>query len=92
MLSDLLNTLTGNLGMGFEEIVLLITFLGSLLFLARDFRIGLIVLLVLFAAEYIVFSLTGWKNFTALIATVITLVAITLTIYISHSKKRGMVV
>jgi len=87
LLADLIATLTGNLGIGFEELVLLITFLGSLLFLARDMRIGLIVMLILFASEYIVFSLTGWQTFTALMATVLTLVAITLTIYISHTKQ-----
>lgn len=90
--ADILNLMAGNLGVSLEAAVLLVTFLGSLLFMARDLRIGLVILLVLFSSEFIVFYITGLSTLMALTATLVTLVCLALAIYISFNKNSMAVI
>lgn len=86
MLEDLINLLAGNLGIGFENLILVLTILGSLIFFAKDMRIGAIILLMLLSAEFIVFVQLGMETFAALMGVLTSIVILTLSLYITHSK------
>lgn len=86
MLEDLINLLTGNLGIGFENLVLLITILGSVMFFAKDFRLGSVILLVFFGCEFVYFSLAGWDTLGALIAVLTSITLLTLSLFATSSK------
>lgn len=84
--SDILTLFATNLGTSIEALVILITFLGSLLFMANDVRIGLIIMLLAFACEFVIFYTFGMDTLMALTATLITLIALTLSIYLSYNR------
>jgi len=89
---SLLTMLANNLGASMEAIVIIITFLGSLLFMANDVRLGLVILLIFFASEFVVFYSFGMETLMILTATLITLVALTLSIYLSFNKSATAVI
>jgi len=89
---DALNFLAENLGMGLTDIIIILTLLGCAIFAAKELRLGLIIAFVLIGGEYVVFYLTGLPSFKALITTVMLVVALTLSLYIPHSKKYGGIV
>lgn len=86
MIEDIINLITGNLGIAFTDLVLLLTVLGSLIFFAKDLRIGAVILFILFVSEYILFVEMGLESFKVLMALFCSLVVLTLSIYITHSK------
>ena len=91
MIEDLIDLLVGNLGITFENLVLVITILGSLLFFAKDFRIGIIILFLFFAGEFMIFSLLEMETFAALMGVLVSLVVLTLSLWVSHSKAGAIV-
>lgn len=89
MMEGIIALFEANLGAGLENIVLFVTALGSLIFMARDFRLGLIILWILFASEYIVFYQLGMETFFALTAFLSTFAVLSLSLYIIPKKTGG---
>lgn len=87
--ADVLDFMAGNLGMSLPDIILLITILGLIVLAAKEIRIALLVGMFLTAGEYVVFSVIGYDAFKALVATMVMLVLLVLSLYISHGKKFG---
>jgi hypothetical protein len=86
LIEDLLDLLVGNLGIVYEDLVLLLTILGSIIFFAKDLRLGALILFIFLVSEYLIFSLLGMETFKALIAVLVAVVLLTLSLYITHSK------
>lgn len=72
---------------GIEDILLLLTVLGAMLFMATNLRLGLIILFLLSAVEFVLFAMFGYETIKALYAVLVTLVAMALSIYFSAGKK-----
>jgi len=92
MMEDLLALFEANLGATIENIVLLLTTLGSMLFLAKDLRLGIIILFIFFAMEFVIFSTLGMETFFTLMAFLSTFVVMSLTLYVSRYKTGGAIV
>lgn len=86
MMEDLINTLVGNLGINFDQLIVMLTVLGSIIFFAKDLRIGAIILLIMLVSEFIIFYELGIETFTALMAVLVSVVILALSLYITHSK------
>src|SRR3990172_7240849 len=72
---------TGNL-----IVDLLLNFLGGIVLFAKDYKIGLISLLLLFSSEFILFALLGWDTTKAIIAVFLALIVLALSLYTSRNK------
>lgn len=83
----LTNTLTNNLGIGLQEIILIILILAAFLFFATNFKIGLIVLLTFTGISFITFVSIGYDATISLYAFLITIVLMALSIYTSRNQK-----
>lgn len=70
-----------------EDIILFLTVMGTLLFMATDLRIGLIIMFLLSAVEFVLFAIFGMETTKAMYALLITLVIMALSFYIGASKK-----
>ncbi len=90
-MEDLIQLLVGNLGIAVEDLILLITILGSTIFAAKDLRIGIIILLILVTSEYMIFVSLEMESFKALMAMLTAIVILTLSLYITHSKSGGII-
>jgi hypothetical protein len=86
MMEDLIDLIVDNLGIGFENLVLVLTILGSLILFAKDLRLGATVMFMFFAIEFIIFYNTGLETLGVLIALLVSLVVLTLSLYLTHSK------
>lgn len=86
MIEDIFDLIAGNLGLSFENLILVLTILGSLIFFAKDLRLGAIVLFMLLASEFIIFYELGMESFTVLMAFMCNIVILTLSLYITHNK------
>lgn len=86
MMEDVIDLIVGNLGVSLEYLILLMTVLGCIIFMTKDFRLGLIIMFVMFMAEYMMFYLLGLNTFAALIAIFVNIVVLALSIYVTHSK------
>lgn len=83
-LAELLTTITGNLGITLEPLILLLLFFMGVIFMARSIRIGLIITLVLFSIAFVVFELVGFNSTIALIATMLILVILAISLYLNQ--------
>ena len=91
MMEDLINTITTNLGIAYTDLILLLTILSSLIFFAKSFRIGALVLFVLCAGEFVAFYLAGLETFKALIATLVALVLLSMSLFLSQAHRQVIV-
>ena len=82
----LTDTLTNNLGIGLQEIVLVILILGAFLFFATNFKIGLIIMLIFTGISFVLFESLGYDATISLYAFLITIVLMSLSIYTSRSQ------
>ena len=61
--TGIIDILIGNIGVSFEWTVFLIFLIGSLIFFAKDFKLGLMLLMVTMGAIFVWFYETG-NNYT----------------------------
>lgn len=89
MMEGILALFETNLGFTLENIILLCTALGSMIFMAKDFRTGIIILFIIFGSEFMMFYSTGMDSFFALIAFLLTFALLALSLYITPAKGYG---
>lgn len=54
--------LATNLGFGLPDLILVLTALGCIILFAKDLKIGLVSMFMLFAIEFILFTNLGWDT------------------------------
>jgi len=91
MMEDVINTITTNLGIAYTDLILLLTMLSSLIFFAKSFRIGALVLFVLTASEFVAFYLAGLETFKVLVAALVALVLLSMSLFLSHAHRQVIV-
>jgi len=83
--ATVINYIASNLGFALlEDLILVITFFSCIVLFARDFKIGLLILFMLFSTEFIMFSLLGMQVAHVLILMVISLIALTLSLFLTR--------
>lgn len=93
---DVFTTVANNVGMGFEYIALLLVVIGCLIFMARSFKLGLIMLFIFSSGLFMWFYQDGslkWQY--PLIIFFMSLIILSLTLYsefkASKSPYGGMI-
>lgn len=87
-----IETITQNLGIAYEDLVLLMTLLGSLIIFAKDFRIGFIFISTVTAGLTIIFYELGMSYVKSLIVMLTSFVLMSLSLYISYAKESRWIV
>jgi len=54
--------LATNLGFALPDLIIVLTALGAIILFAKDLKIGLISLFMLFAIEFVIYSNLGWDT------------------------------
>lgn len=86
-----LELITGNLGIGFPDIILLVVILGGLVFYAKDFRLGLIIHFIFSGLIFMWCYGMSWNYAPSLIFMLVCLVGLTLTLFASAGAgKQGV--
>jgi len=77
--------MVSNLGFSLlEDLILLITFFACFVLLARDFKIGLLILFMIYSVEFIMFVLLGMQTAHVLVLMVICLIALSLSLFLTR--------
>lgn len=85
----ILDDLLVNMGISLETYILLIIILGSLIFMAVDFRLGIIMMFIL-SSSFLLILQTFNRNITYYIYTIIiSFILLTLSLIISNKKSGG---
>lgn len=87
-----LDLITQNLGMGFEDLLLFGTILSAVVLGIKDVRIALVGATILLAGEFIIFYENGMNYFKPLIMFFIALVMLAVSLLIGYSKSQRWVV
>lgn len=75
-----------NLGVTLDQFIMLITFMASLIFMAKDLRLGIMLLFFLNTIEVILFYAAGWDITLISIATLISLVLMAFSLFVSFQN------
>lgn len=87
-----LNTIEDNVGIQFEDIILMIVFLAGLIVFALDFKTGIAIEFLTFGITFVLFYFNGDEYMKALIGMFIWLIILALTLLpISKYEKQGVV-
>lgn len=87
---ELINFLPNNVGFGLTDLILLLTVFGGIILFAKDFKIGLISLVLLLSLEFMIFSILGMETFKTIILMFVALVLLALSLYTSNIKTGGI--
>lgn len=88
-----LSMLITNVGMSFENIVLLIIIVGGMIFYAKDFKLGLVIQFLGSGVLFLWFQSAGYNYTPSLITFFITLVLMCFSIYAAaKNESRGAIV
>jgi len=87
-----LDLLLANMGITLEQYLLLATALGSLMFMAKDLRLGCLILFFMVGIEFLVLYASGRNYHYHLLVLLLCVVLLTVNLLISYSKKTNMVV
>ena len=88
--ANIIDTTIANVGMSGEWIALIITILGALIFFAKDFKLGMIVLLTTSAGLFIWFYEQQWNYVLPLVIFFMSLVIMALSLYaVNKSSATG---
>lgn len=88
-MAEVLTLLIGNLGITLPQLVLLITALGSLIFMALDLRLGLMMLFFMFGIETVAFwaaAVASYDLYLAISALLASFVLMALSLLMSKPK------
>lgn len=89
---DVVVSLFAPLGVSVDMFILIITILGSVIIMAKDFRLGLIILFMLEAGELIFFSFLNYDITYYVLALLSTFVLMVLGLFISYKKTSSGVI
>jgi len=82
-----------NVGMPFEHIVLLLVVAGSLIFFAKDFKIGMVMLFISSGLCFMWFYAAGLNYVFALVTFLMSLIILSLSLYaVAKSHKAGAII
>jgi len=82
-----------NIGLGFENGILIILMLAGIILYAKDFKIGLILQMLASGVLFIIFYQTGYNYTPSLIVFLMSFVILALTLIMVHkSTERGALV
>lgn len=81
MFAKALELIVENIGMQFENVVLLIITLGSIIFAAKDFKLALVILMATTGGLFIWFYESGYTYVYAEIVFLMSIVLLTLTLF-----------
>jgi len=88
---DPVSQLENTIGISVEMLTLVIIALGSLIFSAKDMRVGLIVATLLFAGAFIAFYQLGYEYIYAFVAFIFSMVILLISLFITYQKGRSVV-
>ena len=90
---DAFTSITANVGFSFENLILILVFVGGLIFYARDFRIGTMLHFIGFALVFMWFYEAGYTYGTPLILMFVFLIFLALSLYaVDKSSQRGALI
>jgi len=84
--AEIVTGLVAGLGFTFPDLILLMTFLASLILFTRDLKTGLLMLFMFFAIEFIAFTMLGFDTTKVIIALFITLLVLALSLYSNSTQ------
>lgn len=73
-----------NLGVTLDQFIMLVTFMASLIFMAKDLRLGIMMLFLFNCIEVILFASAGVDITLISIATLISLVLMAFSLFMSY--------
>jgi len=82
-----------NLGVSFENVLLIVGLIGGMIFYAKDFKLGVVIQLIMAGGLFMWFYEAGYNYAPSLIVFFITLTLLALSIYSSsrQSAQAGLV-
>lgn len=81
-----------NLGVTTDQLIMILTFMASLIFMAKDLRLGMMLLFFLNSIEFLLFYGSGYDVTLISIAVLISLVLMAMTLFMSHQRSKGGIV
>lgn len=82
--------ISANVGMSLENIVLILLMLGSMIFMAKDFKIGVVILFVTSGMSFVLFYLLSMNYVPFLVVFFMTLVILAITLLmVNRTVSRG---
>ncbi|MEM5810120.1 MAG: hypothetical protein QW156_04510 [Candidatus Aenigmatarchaeota archaeon] len=81
-----------NLGVDVQQLVLIITSLGSIIFMSRDFRLGILILFFLIGMETLVFYKLNYDITIYVYAVLLSFILLIISILISFKRTTVSVV
>ena len=86
-------TIADNVGVSFESLIILLLFIGGIIFYARDFKVGLLLHWFAFGLSFLWFYFQGLNWTIALVLFFMFLVLIALSFYsMAKTTERGAIV
>jgi len=87
---ELMDFIPNSVGFGLTDLILLLTIFGSIILFTKDFKVGLISLVMLLSIEFIIFATLGMEVYKTLILLFVSLVLLALSLYTSNAKAGGL--
>ena len=87
---EIINFLPNSVGFMATDLVLLVTILGAIILFAKDFKVGLLSLVMLLSLEFIIFSTLELEVYRTLTLLLVSIVLLALSLYTSNSKTGGL--
>ena len=84
-----LTFMTEQLGMNFENVILIVLVIGSLVFFAKDFRLGALILFILSGAVSMWFYNAGMDYVNPLIVMFLDLIVLCFTLFAQNNNPQG---
>lgn len=84
--TELFNEMAFNLGMALPDLILVVLSLGAIILFAKDLKVGLVSLFMLYAMLFILYAGIGWDITHVIIAFFISLALMTISLYTSSGK------
>jgi hypothetical protein len=86
----IIDTIVHNLGLvGLDQLVIIITVLGMLIFFAKDVRLGIVMLFFFSIMEFVLFNAVGYRTDFVLIMVFASVVLMAISLLISYSRESG---
>ena len=87
---ELMDFIPNSVGFGLTDLILLLTIFGSIILFAKDFKVGLISLVMLLSIEFIIFATLGMEVYKTIVLLFVSLVLLALSLYTSNAKTGGL--
>ena len=87
---EIMDFIPQSVGFGLTDLILLLTIFGSIILFAKDFKVGLISLVMLLSLEFILFATLGLETYKVITLLFVSMVLLALSLYTSNAKTGGM--